>query len=83
MKTVQVTVSGGVVKHAAVPEGVTVIVHDYDVEDIESDLLQQDRGGVGWSISCNVGCLGCVKTLMLLPVGPTGQLYVSPGQRPG
>jgi len=30
-----------------------------------------------------VGCLGCVKALMLLPVGPTGQLYVSPGQRPG
>ena len=33
MKTVQVTVSGGVVQHVEVPDGV------------ESDLLQQDRGG--------------------------------------
>jgi len=45
MKTVTITVEGGVVQNVEVPEGVTVIVRDYDVESIESDLLQQDRGG--------------------------------------
>ena len=44
-KTVRVIVSGGVVQHVEVPEGVTVIVRDYDVDGVESDLLQQDRGG--------------------------------------
>ncbi len=45
MKTVNITVSGGVVQNVEVPEGVTVIVRDYDVDGVESDLLQQDRGG--------------------------------------
>ncbi len=42
MKTVQVIVSGGVVQHVEVPDGVSVIVRDYDVEGIESDLLRRD-----------------------------------------
>ncbi len=45
MKTVKIIVEGGVVQHVAVPEGVTVIVWDYDVDGVESGLLQQDRGG--------------------------------------
>ena len=45
MKTVTITVEGGVVQNVEVPEGVTVIVRDYDVESIESDLLQQDESG--------------------------------------
>ena len=44
-KTVRVIVSGGVVQHVEVPAGVTVIIRDYDVDGVESDLLQQDRGG--------------------------------------
>ena len=43
MKTVIITVEGGVVQNVEVPEGVTVIVRDYDVDGTESDLLQQDR----------------------------------------
>ena len=39
-KTVRVIVSGGIVQHVEVPDGVTVIVRDYDMEGIESDLLQ-------------------------------------------
>ena len=45
MKTVKITVEGGVVQNVEVPEGVMVIVRDYDVDAIETDLLQQDRGG--------------------------------------
>lgn len=45
MKTVIITVEGGVVQHVQVPDGVTVIVRDYDVDGVEGDLLQQDRGG--------------------------------------
>ena len=45
MKTVIITVEGGVVQNVEVPKGVTVIVRDYDVDGTESDLLQQDRGG--------------------------------------
>ena len=45
MKTVKITVEGGVVQHVEVPDGVTVIVRDYDVEGVEPELLQQDRGG--------------------------------------
>ena len=45
MKTVKITVQGGVVQHVEVPEGVTVIVRDYDVDGTETDLLQQDENG--------------------------------------
>ena len=45
MKTVRVIVSCGVVQHVDVPEGVTVIVRDYDIDGVDGHLLQQDRGG--------------------------------------
>jgi hypothetical protein len=45
MKTVRLTVEGGVVEHVEVPEGVQVIVRDYDVDGTEVDQLQQDENG--------------------------------------
>jgi hypothetical protein len=45
MKIVRVTVEGGVVQHVEVPEGVKVIVRDYDVEGPEADHLQRDENG--------------------------------------
>jgi len=45
MKTVRVTVEGGVVQWVEVPEGVTVIVRDYDVDGSEEDQLDQDENG--------------------------------------
>lgn len=51
MKTAQVTVSGGVVQNVEVPDGVTVIVRDYDVDGTETDLLQQDGAGDNYNES--------------------------------
>ncbi len=45
MKIVRVTVEGGVVQHVEVPEGVQVVVRDYDVDGTEADQLQQDENG--------------------------------------
>jgi hypothetical protein len=45
MIIVRVTVKGGVIQWVEVPEGVTVIVHDYDVDGSQDDLLQQDDHG--------------------------------------
>jgi hypothetical protein len=45
MKTVRVTVVGGLVQHVEVPEGVQVVVRDYDVDGTEADQLQQDENG--------------------------------------
>ena len=45
MKFVLVTVESGVVQHIEVPEGVQVIVKDYDVDGTEADQLQQDDNG--------------------------------------
>lgn len=45
MKVVRVTVEGGVVQHVEVPEGVQVIVRDYDVEGTDADELEQDENG--------------------------------------
>jgi hypothetical protein len=45
MKTVRVTLEGGVIQDVEVPKGVRVIVHDYDTEDIEEkDLAEDDNG---------------------------------------
>ena len=44
-KIVRVTVEGGVVQHVEVPKGVTVIVHDYDTEGCNPDLIEQDENG--------------------------------------
>ena len=45
MKIVQVTVEGGVVQHVEVPEGVQVVVRDYDVDGTDADQLQQADNG--------------------------------------
>jgi len=45
MKTVRVTVEGGVVQHIEVPEGVQVVVRDYDVDGTEADQFEQDQNG--------------------------------------
>ncbi len=45
MKIIRVTVEGGVVQHVEVPEGVQVIVRDYDVEGTDADELEQDENG--------------------------------------
>ncbi len=44
-KIVKVTVEGGCVQHVEVPEGVTVIVRDYDAEGCDPDLIEQDEDG--------------------------------------
>ena len=45
MKIVRVTVEGGVVQHVQVPQGVSVIVRDYDVEGTPEDMLVKDENG--------------------------------------
>ncbi len=45
MKTVRITVAGGVVQNVAVPEGVAVIIRDYDVEGVPSELH------IGWELT--------------------------------
>lgn len=45
MKIVRVTVEGGVVQHVEVPEGVQVVVRDYDVDSTDADELEQDENG--------------------------------------
>ena len=44
MEIVHVTVEGGVIQDITCPEGITVIVRDYDTEGIEGDLKQDDNG---------------------------------------
>jgi len=45
LKTVEVTVIGGLVHHVEIPHGVTVVVRDYDVEGCDPASLQQDDTG--------------------------------------
>lgn len=45
MKIVRVTVEGGVIQWVEVPKGVTVIVHDYDVDGCDDEGLQLDDNG--------------------------------------
>lgn len=44
-KIVRVTVEGGCVQFVEVPEGVTVIVTDYDAEGCDPNLVEQDEDG--------------------------------------
>ena len=44
MKIVHITVEGGVVQNVVRPEGVKVIVRDYDTDGSEDDLKQDDDG---------------------------------------
>ena len=44
-KIVTITVEGGVVQHVDCPQGVQVVIKDYDVEGCdESDLHKDDNG---------------------------------------
>lgn len=45
MRIVRVTVEGGVVQHVEVPDGVQVVVRDYDVDGTDADELEQDENG--------------------------------------
>jgi hypothetical protein len=45
MKIVRVTVGSGVVQHVEVPEGVQVVVRDYNVDGTDDDELEQDENG--------------------------------------
>jgi hypothetical protein len=44
-KVVFVTVEGGVVQHVEAPEGVKVVVRDYDSEGSDADRLSVDEDG--------------------------------------
>ncbi len=44
-QVVVVTVEGGVVQYVECPEGVRVVVRDYDTEGVEADLLSRDEDG--------------------------------------
>jgi hypothetical protein len=44
MKTVIVIVSGGLVQDVRAPEGVNVVVRDYDVEGSDSPVLKDEQG---------------------------------------
>ena len=43
-KIVHITVEGGVIQHVECPEGVQVVVRDYDTEGIEEGLQRDDNG---------------------------------------
>ena len=45
MKTVQITMEGGVIQDIEVPEGVRVIVRDYDSDGVEEESLCKDDNG--------------------------------------
>lgn len=45
MKTVNVFLDGGLVTNIEVPEGVNVIVYDYDVDGVDEDRIITDDLG--------------------------------------
>jgi hypothetical protein len=45
MKTVRITVEGGVIQHVDCPKGVRVVVKDYDTDGVEEENLRQDENG--------------------------------------
>jgi hypothetical protein len=45
MKTVRVTLKGGVIQDVSCPKGVRVIVHDYDTDEIDEKDLTKDSEG--------------------------------------
>ena len=44
MKTINITVDGGVIQDIIVPEDVQVVVRDYDVDGTEKNLLVDEDG---------------------------------------
>ena len=45
MQTINITVEGGVIQHVECPEGVQVVVRDYDTDGVPNDQLRQDDNG--------------------------------------
>ena len=45
IRTVVVTIEGGVVQHVECPPGVRVVVRDYDVGESDPSLLKTDETG--------------------------------------
>ena len=45
MKTVEITMEGGVIQDIEVPKGVRVVVRDYDTDSIPEDELTKDDHG--------------------------------------
>ncbi len=45
MLTVNITLEGGVIQHVQCPEGVQVVVRDYDTDGVPDDRLRQDDNG--------------------------------------
>ena len=44
-RVVHVTVEGGVIQDVQVPDGVKVVVRDYDIDGEEPECLQRDEHG--------------------------------------
>ena len=44
-KVVKIIVRGGVIQDVQVPEGVQVVVHDYDTDGTEPERLSRDENG--------------------------------------
>jgi hypothetical protein len=44
-KTVVVTMEGGVIQHIECPDGVSVVIRDYDIEDADPCSLNVDEHG--------------------------------------
>ncbi len=45
MRTVYITLSGGVVQNVQVPSGLCVVVRDFDVEGCPQEVTSQDEKG--------------------------------------
>lgn len=46
MKQIKLKVSGGIVDPINIPEGIEVIIHDYDMNNtVPNELIQKDENG--------------------------------------
>ena len=45
MKIVRITMEGGVIQQIACPQGLKVVVKDYDTDGVEEEGLKQDENG--------------------------------------
>ena len=43
-KVAQITMEGGVIQDVRCPEGVKVVIHDYDVDGADEGLQRDDNG---------------------------------------
>ena len=45
MRIINITLQGGVIQDVQCPEGVQVVVRDYDTDGVPNDQLRQDDNG--------------------------------------